>query len=65
VQRSYVVTGGSPGVGRAIVERLAADPGTALVVVVDRDAPADPPAPRVVTVTGDAADEAVTERARG
>jgi NAD(P)-dependent dehydrogenase (short-subunit alcohol dehydrogenase family) len=61
VQRSYVVTGGSRGVGRAIAERLAAEQDTALVVVVDRDA--GPPQPRTATVTGDATDEAVAEQA--
>ncbi len=64
VQHSYVVTGGAGGVGRAIVDRLAAAPDTALVVVVDRD-PAPDPGPRVRSVTGDAADEAVAEDAAG
>ncbi|MEU1847344.1 SDR family NAD(P)-dependent oxidoreductase [Micromonospora sediminicola] len=65
--RSYVVTGGGRGVGRAVVERLAGDGGT--VVVVERDADAldwlagHPDADRLHAVTGDAADEAVTERA--
>ena len=64
---SYVVTGGGRGVGRAIVERLAADGGT--VVVVERDTSAldwlarHPLADRLHAVTGDAGDEAVTDRA--
>ena len=64
---SYVVTGGGRGVGRAIVERLAADGGT--VVVVERDTSAldwlarHPLADRLHAVTGDAGDEAVTGRA--
>ncbi|WFE41817.1 SDR family oxidoreductase [Micromonospora sp. WMMD998] len=65
--RSFVVTGGGRGVGRAIVERLAGD-GDA-VVVVERDASATdwlarhPAADRLHAVTGDAGDEAVTGRA--
>ncbi|SBT64907.1 NAD(P)-dependent dehydrogenase, short-chain alcohol dehydrogenase family [Micromonospora sediminicola] len=65
--RSYVVTGGGRGVGRAVVERLVDDGGT--VVVVERDADAldwlagHPATERLRAVTGDAADEAVTERA--
>ncbi len=59
---SYAVTGGAGGVGRAIVDRLAAAPDTALVVVVDR-APAPDPGPHVRSVTGDAADGAVAEDA--
>ncbi|GGO69004.1 SDR family NAD(P)-dependent oxidoreductase [Nonomuraea cavernae] len=58
---SYVVTGGGRGIGRAIVERLS-DKGT--VVAVERAAGA--PAwtgPGVITVVGDASDEAVVERA--
>ena len=64
---SYVVTGGGRGVGRAVVERLAADGGT--VVVVERDTSAldwlarHPLADRLHAVTGDAGDEAVTGRA--
>ncbi|MEV6519112.1 SDR family oxidoreductase [Micromonospora chalcea] len=62
--RSYVVTGGGRGVGRAIVERLAADGG--VVVVVERDPGAldwlagHPLTDRLHAVTGDAGDEAVT-----
>jgi NAD(P)-dependent dehydrogenase (short-subunit alcohol dehydrogenase family) len=62
MESSYVVTGGARGVGRAIVDRLAAAPDTALVVVIDRDAEAEV-GPRVATVTGDATDEAVAEEA--
>ncbi|MET7472576.1 SDR family oxidoreductase [Micromonospora sp. NPDC005222] len=64
---SYVVTGGGRGVGQAIVERLAADGGT--VVVVERETSAldwlarHPLADRLHAVTGDAGDEAVTDRA--
>ncbi|MEW2593521.1 SDR family oxidoreductase [Micromonospora aurantiaca] len=64
---SYVVTGGGRGVGRAVVERLAADGGT--VVVVERDTSAldwlarHPLADRLHAVTGDAGDDAVTGRA--
>src|SRR5215218_3728765 len=57
--RSYVVTGGAHGVGRAIAERLA---GGDHVVVLDVAAP-DWSRPGVTAVTGDAGDEAVAERA--
>jgi NAD(P)-dependent dehydrogenase (short-subunit alcohol dehydrogenase family) len=76
--RSYVVTGGGRGIGRAIVERLLAGTGidatgtdgtgTGTVVVIERDAPAlgwvdtHPARDRLRTVVGDAGDEAVTER---
>ncbi|MFI7427575.1 SDR family NAD(P)-dependent oxidoreductase [Micromonospora sp. NPDC049836] len=64
---SYVVTGGGRGVGRAIVERLAADGGT--VVVVERDPSAlawlaqHPAAGRLAAVTGDASDQETADRA--
>ncbi|NES29079.1 SDR family oxidoreductase [Micromonospora terminaliae] len=64
---SHVVTGGGRGVGRAIVERLAADGDT--VVVVERDEGAldwlagHPVAGRLRAVLGDAADEEVAARA--
>jgi NAD(P)-dependent dehydrogenase (short-subunit alcohol dehydrogenase family) len=50
--RSFVVTGGARGVGRAIAQRLRAD---GQVVVVDLDDDGD--------VVGDASDDAVLERA--
>jgi NAD(P)-dependent dehydrogenase (short-subunit alcohol dehydrogenase family) len=64
MSRSYVVTGGGRGVGRAVVERLLGDVDT--VVAIERDPAAlawTDDRPRVVAVVGDAADEMVTERA--
>jgi NAD(P)-dependent dehydrogenase (short-subunit alcohol dehydrogenase family) len=61
--RSFVVTGGARGIGRAVVERLAED---GHVVAVDLDAAAlawTEEHPRVDTVAGDAADELVAGRA--
>jgi NAD(P)-dependent dehydrogenase (short-subunit alcohol dehydrogenase family) len=58
VERSVVVTGGSGGVGRGIVRRLAVDGWH--VVVVDPVAPA---ASDVKVVVGSAADVAVAEEA--
>ena len=65
--RSYVVTGGGRGVGRALVDRLLADGGAVVVIELDPDALAwtgdQPAGARVMGVAGDAADQAVTERA--
>jgi NAD(P)-dependent dehydrogenase (short-subunit alcohol dehydrogenase family) len=67
VDLSHVVTGGGRGIGRAIAERLLA--GGAAVVVLDRDdaalgwTSAHPAGRRVIALAGNAADEAVTERA--
>jgi NAD(P)-dependent dehydrogenase (short-subunit alcohol dehydrogenase family) len=65
--RSYVVTGGGRGVGRALVERLVGDDDVVVVVELDPAALAwtdgHPAGGRVVGVAGDAADEAVTGRA--
>jgi NAD(P)-dependent dehydrogenase (short-subunit alcohol dehydrogenase family) len=64
VNRSYVVTGGGRGIGRAVVERLLAE--DAAVVAIERDADAlrwVDGHPRAHSVVGDASDEAVAERA--
>ncbi|HZA81947.1 MAG TPA: SDR family oxidoreductase [Actinomycetes bacterium] len=67
MSRSYVVTGGGRGVGRALVERLLADGGRVVAVELDPDALAwaggHPAGPRIMAVAGDAADPAVTGRA--
>src|SRR5947209_2567680 len=64
--RSYVVTGGGRGVGRAVVERLLGIAGTDTVVAIEFDPAAVAWARQrqgVVAIVGNAADEAVTERA--
>ena len=67
--RSYVVTGGGRGVGRAIVERLLADSNANSVVAIELDPAAlawtqtHQAGSRVIAVVGNAADEAVTRRA--
>jgi NAD(P)-dependent dehydrogenase (short-subunit alcohol dehydrogenase family) len=67
MNRSYVVTGGGRGIGRALVERLLGDGGSVVAIELDPAALAwtegHPAGPRVVAVVGDAADEAVAERA--
>jgi NAD(P)-dependent dehydrogenase (short-subunit alcohol dehydrogenase family) len=67
VGRSYVVTGGGRGVGRAIVERLLGDADSVVVIELDVEAlawtRAHPAGSRVIAVVGDATDEVVTEQA--
>ncbi|MBV9229266.1 MAG: SDR family oxidoreductase [Chloroflexi bacterium] len=67
MSRSYVVTGGGRGIGKAVVEQLLG--GGNVVVAIERDADAltwvneHPAGPRVIAVVGDATDENVVERA--
>jgi NAD(P)-dependent dehydrogenase (short-subunit alcohol dehydrogenase family) len=64
MSRSYVVTGGGRGVGRAVVERLLG--GDDIVVAIELDPTAlawTESHPRVLAVPGDAAEVAVAERA--
>ncbi len=57
--RSYVVTGGARGIGLAIAQRLARDGHVVALDVADPDGTHE----RVQALIGDAADEAVAERA--
>ena len=67
MSRSYVVTGGGRGVGRALVERLLGEADRVVAIELDPAALAwtdsHPAGSRVVAVVGDAADEVVAERA--
>jgi len=67
MSRSYVVTGGGRGVGRALVERLLGDADSVVAVDLDPAALAwtdsHRAAPRVIAVVGDATDESVAEQA--
>jgi NAD(P)-dependent dehydrogenase (short-subunit alcohol dehydrogenase family) len=67
MSRSYVVTGGSRGIGRAVVERLLGDVDNVVAIELDPAALAwtesHPAGHRVIAVAGDAADEAIAEQA--
>lgn len=67
MSRSFVVTGGGCGIGRAVVERLLGDQNTVVAVELDPAALAwtqtHPARARLIPVAGDAADEAVAEQA--
>ena len=62
LSRSYVVTGGGRGIGRAIVERLVGDENA--VVAIDLDAASlEWAGGRVIPLAGDATEERVAEQA--
>src|SRR5680860_1613018 len=67
ISRSYVVTGGGRGVGHALVERLVGDSAFVVAIDIDPDALSwtndHPSGSRMITVVGDASDEAVAEKA--
>ena len=65
--RSYVVTGGGRGVGRALVERLLGDDDTVVAIELDPEAllwaEGHPAGSRLIPLIGDASDEAVAQMA--
>ena len=67
MSRSFVVTGGGRGVGRALVERLLGDGGTVVAIELDPAAlewmATHPAGSRVIGLAGDASGEAVAEEA--
>lgn len=64
MSRSYVVTGGGRGVGRALVERLLGDEDTVVAIELDPAALGWTESyPRVIAAAGDAAEAAAAERA--
>ncbi|MEV6346892.1 SDR family oxidoreductase [Actinoplanes sp. NPDC051851] len=67
--KSYVVTGGGRGIGRAIVERLVGDGGAVVVLEASEAASSwvgsHPRRDRLMVVVGDAGDQVVAERAAG
>ena len=69
MSRSFVVTGGGRGIGRAIVERLLEDAEDNAVGAIELDPDSlawvdgHPAGPRVIPTVGDASDEAVAEKA--
>jgi NAD(P)-dependent dehydrogenase (short-subunit alcohol dehydrogenase family) len=67
MSRSYVVTGGGRGIGRAVVERLLGDVDSVVAIELDPGALAwtesHPAARRVIPVVGNASNEAIAEQA--
>ncbi len=69
MSRSYVVTGGGRGIGRAIVDRLLKEADGNAVVAIELDPAAlawvdeHPVGHRVIPLAGDASDEAIAEGA--
>jgi NAD(P)-dependent dehydrogenase (short-subunit alcohol dehydrogenase family) len=68
VSRSYVVTGGGRGVGRAIVERLLGTDDSVVVIELDPAAldwvESHAAGGRVIGVVGSAAEQSVTDPGR-
>ncbi len=67
MSRSYVVTGGGRGIGRAVVERLLGDANTVVAIELDPAAlvwtDSHPAGSRLVAMAGDATAEATAEHA--